>query len=273
MNYAFNNNLESLYAIDYGANRSKNIIKQTENAAEQDFFDDLYRTYLSRVNDQLRDDVLLMGDYHQLANYVLDGQKPLPDLSVFQDLFLKYSPLQGQIIDSVKNSDTINRLNLDLFKEFIGIDSASDINILLTMFINGGFGVFNGNSNIIVGVKYDPASAQYGISTDIYKDIYRDLAYPYVQMLTSRENLILPTNSAPVSVDYLNELLARAVEIIFLSKIYGEDYIESALTEQDKMNLAKTRIFLSLYLENKDKVTNLQDFTDLLLSNELLAKA
>lgn len=269
MKYVFNNNLESLYAIEYGANRSKNIIKQPENSAEQDFFDELYRTYLAKIPDRIRDDVLLIGDYHQVADYALDPQKPLPDLSAFHDFFLKYAPIQEQIISNVQNSELVRQLNLDAFKDFIGIDPASDINIILTMFINGGFGVFNGNSNVILGVQYDPAIAQYGIASDTNKTIYREIAYPYVQMLTSRENLSLP--NAPS--DYLDELLARAIEIIFLAHIYGEDYVNSALAEQDHMNLAQARIFLSVYLENKNKVTNLQDFVNLLLENELLLKS
>ena len=88
-------------------------------------------------------------------------------------------------------------------------------------------------------------------------------------MLTKREQITIPNGNN----DYLDELLARVVEIIFAAHVFGEEYIEPALSEQDKLNLAQTRIFLSTYLENKDKITNLQDLVDSLLENQLLLKA
>ena len=268
MKCEFNNKLEAIYGINYGLNRSQNIIKQAENEQEQPFFDEIYRIFLSKVPDELSNEVRRLGDYHRVAEYVLDPQNQLPDLSAFDDFYLKNSELESKIISDIQSSENLQRLKLDELKEFLGIDSASDINVILSMFINEGFGVFNGNSNIILGVQYNPELSKYDISPKIASEIFRDLSFPYVQMLMKREKISVPHGNE----EYADELLARVLEIVFASRVFGDEYIEPALQEQDKHNLIQTRIFLSSYLENKDKITNLQDYVDLLLANELLAK-
>ena len=267
MKIQFNNNLESLYAIDYCVNRSQNIIRQTDAAANQSFLDELYRVFLEKISDVARDDAISIGDYHRKAEYALNPQNMLPELGAFQSYFAQNKALQDSIIADVENSDAITALHLDGLKNFFSIDD-SNINIILTMFINGGFGVFNGESNIVLGAKHDPATGHYKIANYDLANIYHDFAAPYVHMYLYEEGININGD-----MEQLSEIITRVLEIIFASRFYGEQYIESALQAQDKMHLGQIRIFLSVYLENKAKIYSLKDYVALILADGLAVKA
>lgn len=268
MKVLFNNNLESLYAVDYCTNRGQNIIRQAENLPNQEFFDELYRIFLEKVSDDARNDALAIGDYHRKAEYALNPQNTLPELSVLQGYFARRKVLQDQIVASVESSEAITQLHLEGLRSFFGIANDNDINIVLSMFINGGFGVFNGESNIVLGVKFDAASNQYAIAKYDVSNVYHDFAAPYVHMYLYEEGININGD-----VEQLSEIITRVLEIVFTSRLYGDEYIESALRAQDKMRLGQIRIFLSEYLENKAKIYTLKDYVDILLSDGLVAKA
>lgn len=268
MKIQFNNNLEALYAIDYCVNRGQNIIQQTENLPNQEFFDELYRLFLEKISDVARDDAVSIGDYHRKAEFALNPQNILPDLTAFQTYFSQNKELQNKIIADVENSEAITSLHLDGLRSFFNIDENNDINIILTMFINGGFGIFNGESNIILGTKYNPETNHYEIAKNDINNIYHDFAAPYVHMYLYEEGI-----NENGDIEQLSEVITRVLEIIFTSRIYGDSYIESALQAQDKMRLGQIRIFLSIYLENKAKIFTLKDYVGLLLENGLAAKS
>lgn len=268
MKIRFNNNLESLYAVDYCVNRDQNIIHQTDVSANQAFFDELYRVYLEKISDVARDDAVSIGDYHRKAEYALNPQNTLPDLSAFQVMFAQNKALQESIIADVEQSDAITSLHLEGLRSFFGIATDNEINIILTMFINGGFGIFNGESNIVLGVKNDATMGHYKIANYEVNNIYHDFAAPYVHMYLYEDGI-----NVNGDVEQLSEIVTRVLEIIFTSRIYGAQYIESALQAQDKMHLGQIRIFLSVYLENQAKIFTLKDYVDLLLANGLVAKA
>ena len=268
MKYSFNNNLEALYGIDYCVNRNQNIIKQNEVAEEQSYFDELYRIFLEHVTDEVRDDTLGIGDYRRKAEYVLSGTNALPDLTAFQDFFLKFQPLQEKVIADIQNDETLRRINLDSLKAFFGIDDADDIDVILSMFINNGFGVYNGSDNIILGVKYSPELGRYKVSERIADSIYHDFSYPHIRALLEDEGIQAKNGQT----GYLEENIARVLEIIFASRVYGDEYIEKMLSAQDKMRLGQVRVFLSVFLENRPRITTLKDYTDLLLETGLISK-
>ena len=78
MKIGFNNNLEALYGIDYCINRDRNVIKQDETE-ENSYFNDLYRIYIEKVPDEVRDSVASIGDYRRKAEFALNGFGELPD--------------------------------------------------------------------------------------------------------------------------------------------------------------------------------------------------
>ena len=268
MKILFNNNLESLYAIDYCINRGQNIIRQAENLPNQDFFDELYRVYLEKISDVARDDAVSIGDYHRKAEYALNPQNTLPELGAFQSYFIQKKDLQNAIIADAENSEAITQLHLEGLRSFFGIANDNSINIVLSMFINGGFGIFNGESNIILGVKYDSTTSRYKIANYDVNNVYHDFSAPYVHMYLYEEGININGD-----VEQLSEIITRVLEIIFTSRLYGDQYIESALQAQDKMRLGQIRIFLSEYLENKAKIYALKDYVDILLADGLVAKA
>lgn len=268
MKIQFNNNLEALYAVDYCVNRGQNIIQQSENLPNQEFFDELYRIFLEKISDVARDDAISIGDYHRKAEYALNPQNILPELTDFQTYFTQNKALQDKIIADVENSEAITSLHLEGLRGFFGIDNDNEINVILTMFINGGFGVFNGESNIVLGTKYNAETGHYEIARSEVNNIYHDFAAPYVHMYLYEEGI-----NVNGDVEQLSEIITRVLEIIFTSRLYGEEYIESALQAQDKMRLGQIRIFLSTYLENKAKIRTLSDYVGLLLEEGLAVKS
>lgn len=268
MKFQFNNNLESLYAVDYCVNRGRSIIHQNEAPERQAFLDQLYRIFLEKISDVARDDAISLGDYHRKAEYILNPQNTPPDLAAFNDYFTQNKALQDKIIADVKDSNEISSLHLEGLRSFFGIATDNEINIIFTMFINGGFGVFNGESNIILGVNYDANLGCYKLARFDASNIYHDFAAPYVHMLLYEEGININGD-----IEQLSEIITRVLEIIFTSRLLGEQYIESALQAQDRMRLGQIRIFLSVYLENKAKIFTLRDYIDLLLASGLAAKS
>lgn len=259
MKIAFNNQLEALYAIDYCVNRGQNIIKQPDAAEEKQYFDELYRIFLEKVSDVVRDDAIRIGDYHRKAEYVFGKDNPLPDLSAFDEFFLSKRSLQDRIISDISNGPVIQSLHLDALRSYFNINAEHEINIIPSLFVSSVFSVFNGENNLIVGVGYNPATSHYEIANRLTNEIYYEFARPHIQMALYEKNLGLNGNT-----EFLVELVARVLEIVFSTRIYGKDYIETAIQSQDKMRLGQLRIFLSIYLENQSKIYNLQNYIQLL---------
>lgn len=260
MRINFNNQLEALYAIDYCVNRRQNIIKQSGSAEEKQFFDEIYRIYLEKVSDVVRDDAQRIGDYHRKAEYVFNKDNPLPDLSAFDDFFQKYRSTQDRIIADITNGPVIKSLHLDALRSFFNISADREINFIPSLFVNSVFSVFNGENNLIIGVNYNPSAARYEIPERRISEIYYEFTRPYVQMALYEKNI--GTNG---NTEFLVEHITRVLEIIFSTRIYGQQYIEQSLQSQDKMRLGQLRIFLSLYLEKQSKIYNLQNYIQFLM--------
>jgi hypothetical protein len=271
MKVQFNNDLEALYGIDYCINRRQNIIKQPEIPEEKHFFDELVRIYLEKVPETTREDVAAVGDYHRKAEYVLNPQNALPDLSAFNDFFSSVQDLQERIILDVSRSPELKQLQLDELRDYLGIDNSADINLILSMFVSGGFGVFNGSSNLILGVRYDEGEQRYRLADRLANPVNPELAYPYVHMKLYEDGIHANDRPSASLDQYTEELITRVLEIYFTSRLYGNDFIERALTSQNA-NLAQTRIFLSVYLENQNNIKKLDDYINLLLGDGLLVR-
>ncbi len=269
MKIQFNNNLEALYAVDYCVNRGQNIIQQSGVANNQAFLDELYRIFLEKVSDTARDDAVSLGDYHRKAEYALNPENPLPDLTPIMEYFEQQKPLQDKIIADIEANNTLSDLHLDGLRDFLGIDQAIEINVIPSQFINHGFGVFNGSSNFVIGAKADE-SGTYSLVDLAPEEVYHDYAYPYVHMYLYENGLGM--TSGANNAEYLDELITRVLTIIFSSRIKGDGYIESALSSQDRMHLGQARIYLSEYLENQSKIFNLKDFIDILIKDGLISK-
>jgi len=257
----FNNQLEALYAIDYCYNRKQNIIKQNDSAEEKQFFDEIYRIYLEKVSDVVRDDALRVGDYHRKAEYVFNKDNPLPDLSAFDEFFARYRSTQDRIIADIANGSVMSSLHLDALRSFFNIGADHEIAFVLSLFVNSVFSVFNGENNLITGISYNSSAARYEIPERLIGDIYHEFARPYIQMALYEKNIGVNGDT-----EVLVELISRVLEIIFSTRIYGRQYIEQALRSQDKMRLGQLRIYLSVYLENQSKIYNLQNYVQFLLS-------
>ncbi len=272
MKIAYNNNLEALYGIDYCINRDRNIIRQDIISDEKGYFDELYRIYLEKIPNNVRSDVESIGDYRRKAEYALNGLQQLPDLSALSGLFMRAKGFQDRTISDIENDANFRKLNLEQKKDFFGIDEADEIDVILSMFLNGGFGVFNGSSNIILGAKFNPGTGKYTIADGVSGQIYHDFSYPYVQMLVKEQGI--RANNDRIDEGYLEEVITRVLEIVFAAPQENEEeFFESALARQDKVSLNLVRIFLSEYLENRHNIANLRDYVDLLLDKGLVVKA
>jgi hypothetical protein len=260
MKIAFNNQLEALYAIDYCVNRGQNVIKQSDAPEEKQFFDELYRVYLEKISSVVRDDAVQLGDYHRKAEYVYGHDNPLPDLSGFDDFFASMRSLQDKIVADISSDSTIASLHLDALRSYFGIAEEREINIVPSLFVNSVFGVFNGEVYLVVGAKVNPATGRYVISNELVNEFYYEFSRPFVQMALYEKNI-----SANNNTEYLAELVTRVLEIVFSTRIYGQQYIEEALQSHDIMRLGQLRIYLSLYLENQANIYNLDDYIRYLL--------
>ncbi len=260
MKVAFNDRLEALYAIDYCVNRSQNIIGQAMNSGENAFFDELYRTYLEKVSDVVRDDVVQLGDFHRKATYVFGRDNPLPDLTDINDFFERHRALREKIISDISNGPILPNLHLDALRSYFDIKMEHEINIVPSLFLNSAFGIFDGEVNIILGVNYNPTNDQYEISDRLISDIFYEFSRPYVQMTLYEKDIRVNNDT-----EYLVELITRVLETVFSTRIYGEQYIDTVLQSQEKMRLGPLRIYLSVYLENRTKILNLNDYISLLL--------
>ena len=118
MKIGFNNNLEALYGIDYCINRDRNVIKQDETE-ENSYFNDLYRIYIEKVPDEVRDSVASIGDYRRKAEFALNGFGELPDLTPFVEYLDGNREVQNQIVEDIKENDSFKLLNLDQKKDFL----------------------------------------------------------------------------------------------------------------------------------------------------------
>lgn len=259
MKIAFNNKLEALYAIDYCINRGQNIIGKSAPADGESFLDELYRTYLEKVSSTVRDDVVQLGDFHRKASYVFSAADMLPDLTVFDDFFTRNRSMQDRAIADIASGPVISSLHLDALRSFFGIGDEHEINIVPSMFINSAFGVFTGETNLIIGVNYNPASARYEIADRLISDIYYEFSRPHIQMYLYEKDIRVNNDT-----EYLVELVTRVLNIVFCTRIYGQEYVETALRAQSGV-LGQLRIYLSVYLENQSKIYTLQDYVQLLL--------
>lgn len=273
MNIFFNNKLETLYGIDYCVYRNRSIIKQSTATDEASvYYDEFYRIFLEKTSNDFRDDVLNIGDYRGKAEFVLEDKEIIPDISAFSEFFIHVKPLQERIVSDISSNPSLSKIDIDGLRSFFGIDDYEEINVVLSMFINSCFAVFNGSSNIVVGVKYDSATQRFVLAQELTDEIYHDLAYPYVRMTIQNEHITL-NDEAHRDDGYLEELLSRVVEIILASRMHDESYIEEALSRQDQAHLGQARIFLSEYLGNRDKITNFEDFIAVLQSDGLISRA
>lgn len=266
MKIAFNNKLEALYAIDYCINRGQNIIGKSVPADSESFLDELYRTYLEKIPSTVRDDVIQLGDFHRKASYVFSAADMLPDLSAFNDFFTRNRSMQDRAVADIASGAVISELHLDALRSFFAIGDEHEINIIPSMFINSAFGVFTGETNLIVGVSYDPSSARYEIADRLISDIYYEFSRPQVQMYLYEKDIRIENDT-----EYLVELVTRVLNIVFCTRIYGQEYIESSLRSQSGV-LGQLRIYLSVYLENQSKIFTLADYVQLLLDAGLAVK-
>lgn len=266
MKIAFNNKLEAIYAIDYCINRSQNIIGKSVPSEDESFLNELYRTYLEKISDTVRDDVIQLGDFHRKASYVFSASEMLPDLSVFDDFFARNRSLQDRVIADIASGPVMSELHLDALRSFFAINDEHEINIVPSLFINSAFGVFTGETNIIVGVSYNPSSARYEIADRLISDIYYEFARPQVQMYLYEKDVRIEKDT-----ELLAELITRVLNIVFCTRIYGQEHVESSLRAQSN-GLGQLRIYLSVYLENQSKIYTLADYVQLLLDAGLATK-
>lgn len=72
--------------------------------------------------------------------------------------------------------------------------------------------------------------------------------------------------------DKTEETLVRVMELIFSSKIFGEDYLKWAIEEQNKAGFKSVEKIIKTYINNKENIKNTNNFINVLLENNLLIK-
>lgn len=279
MKFLFDNRIELLYGLDYCINREKGQLKQYNTKENNLYLDTFYDIYLSQVSNELKNKIIEIGDYHLKAEYVLNHN----DITIFNsasldDYFDKIKEFQEKVISDIKNDQYIEKIDLNKLKKFYDMNLSENINIILSMFISGGFGIYNGDSTIVLGIKYSNKLKKYKVTGNIVNKIYHEFSHPYIHKILETHKLSI--NNQDNNIDscykdeqaYLEELLVRTMEIIFSSFIYGENYIEWALNEQDNMNFKQVRTFVNMYLKNINSINNFTDYIKVLIINNLLNK-
>lgn len=277
MNFLFDNKIELLYGLDYCINREKSFMKQFNTKESNSYLEAFYNIYKANVSNEIKNKIMAIGDYHFKAEYVLNNYDMSSfNVPYFKEYFDKNKELQEKIIADIKNDQYLEKIDLKLLKNFYCMNLSDNINIILSMFISGGFGIFNGNSNIILGIKYSTKLKKYKITGNIVSKIYHEFSHPYIHKIIADKKIQIKNKDNNIDdcytndSGYLEELLVRVMEIIFSSLIYGDEYIKWALNEEDKMNFRQVRKFVNLYFKNIKNINNINDYINLLLSNNLL---
>lgn len=268
MNFSFNNNIELIYGLDYCINREKNNIKQYNTKEKNKYLDEFYDIYLKNISQEVKDRVILIGEYHKKAEYILNDNDLLfiNNINAFDSWFKKIKVLQNKIIEDIMNDKYLENFDLTSLKEFYNMDLGK-VEIILSMFISGGFGLLADNTYCILGVKYNLKLKKYKITGNLVSKIYHEVSHSYIRKALFYKKINIHNNDAIdkcYQENYIEELLVRTIEIIFASKIYGKEYYFWALKNQDNQGFISVKKYIALYYKNEDKINNFNDFIELI---------
>lgn len=276
MDFMFNKNIEILYGLSYCINREKNELKLYNTKEENDLIDFFYKKYIDNITQEAKDKIISIGEYEKLSKYALENETiDFLDTSIFDDYFSKFDEVSDKVINDIKSKKGVNKIDFDKLKDFYGFNITDDIKIYLSMFVCGGFGLYlNNNSNIVLGVKYNEEKDQYGIYGTVVCMIYHEFSHPYIKKIISDEHLKLnnpdeKTLDCYDEGDKTEETLVRVMELIFSSKIMGDDYLKWAIDNQNKLGFENVGKMIEVY---DDNIENIDDFISALIENGLLIK-
>lgn len=267
MNFSFDNYMELIYGLDYCINREKNNIKQYNTKENNKYLDEFYNIYLNNISQEVKDRIEQIGEYHKKAEYILN-KKDLSfiNINAFEQWFEKIKVIQNRIIEDIKNDKYLENFDLTSLKEFYDMDLGK-VEIILSMFISGGFGLSTDNTYCILGVKYNSKLEKYRITGTLISKIYHEVSHPYIKKSLLDKKLNIKNNDK-VDKCYRDsrteELLARIIEIIFASKICGKEYLSWALKNQDEQGFVSVKKYIDLYYKNENIIKNFNDLIELI---------
>lgn len=267
MNFSFDIYMELIYGLDYCINREKNNIKQYNTKENNKYLDEFYNIYLNNISQEVKDRIEQIGEYQKKAEYILN-KKDLSfiNINAFEQWFEKIKVIQNRIIEDIKNDKYLENFDLTSLKEFYDMDLGK-VEIILSMFISGGFGLSTDNTYCILGVKYNSKLEKYRITGTLISKIYHEVSHPYIKKSLLDKKLNIQNND---KVDkcyrdsHTEELLARIIEIIFASKIYGKEYLSWALKNQEEQGFVSVKKYIDLYYKNENIIKNFNDLIELI---------
>ncbi len=277
--FLFNKNIEVLYGLSYCINREKGKLKTYNTKEENELIDTFYKIYQDNINSEIKERIISIGDYEKLSRYALENKTiDFLDISIFDEYFSKLDTISDRIINDIKNKPGVNKINLARLKEFYGFNLTNDIKIHLSIFISGGFGLYiNDISNIILGIKYNKEKSRYGVCGTAVCKIYHEFSHPYINRIINTEHLKLKykdviTLDCYANDDKTEETLVRVMELIFSSKIFGNEYLKWAIDEQNKIGFKNVEKIIEVYINNIEENNTINDFISVLIENSLLIK-
>lgn len=274
MKVEIDKNIEILYGLSYCINREKNDLKDYNTKENNKYIDDFYNIYLNNIDDSVKNKILSIGDYHRLAKYYFNnGDMSFIDCSIFDSYFENSKLYYDMVIKDICSNKYLDKVDFDSLKKFYNLD-LGNVNIYVSLFISGGFGIYTDRSIIILGFKYNKEKDKYGVNGTLVCKLYHEFSHPYVSRIIENKGIELINSNNEVSDyykdNYIEELLVRTMETIFSSKIFGNEYISWAIENEEKNGFELVKDFVSVYLKNEKYIKNINDYIIVLLENILI---
>ena len=235
-----------------------------------DFNDNnFYDLFEKNYSDSAKRLVANMGEYENIAIAALSAKST--DYPILIDYLKKTNDTKRRVIEDILKKPGLDQIDFGHIKTFYGLNLSDEIVTYLSFFVSGGFGfMYDNKSTIVLGVKYNLEKNYYGVSGTLVCKLIHEFSHPYVGEIIHKNNLSLTRHEdTPPEYyleNYLEEALVRAMEIIFSSEIFGEEYKNWATKKQADADFMLTIKILDNYYANQESIKDISDFIRNLIS-------
>ena len=269
LKFDFNDNIELYYGLSYSVNRENHSPRVYNTKEETPVVLDFYDLFEKNYSDSAKRLVANMGEYENIAIAALSAKST--DYPILIDYLKKTNDTKRRVIEDILKKPGLDQIDFGHIKTFYGLNLSDEIVTYLSFFVSGGFGfMYDNKSTIVLGVKYNLEKNYYGVSGTLVCKLIHEFSHPYVGEIIHKNNLSLTRHEdTPPEYyleNYLEEALVRAMEIIFSSEIFGEEYKNWATKKQADADFMLTIKILDNYYANQESIKDISDFIRNLIS-------
>lgn len=271
----FDDNIDLFYGLNYCINRRNQTPKVYNTKEQTPIIQDFYELFQEESNSDIERAVFEMGEFQNIAIAAMSA--PAIDCPALRNYLKEKKAIKQCVIRDIQEKPGLDRIDFNSIKDFYGFNLSDKIIVYLSFFVSGGFGFLSGNKSIIVlGVKYDSEKDSYGVSGTLVCKLIHEFSHPYIKEIVLNHKLSLAENKdippKYYKENYLEEILVRVMEIIFSSKIFGEEYEKWATDEQLRAGFTVVPRILKLYYDNFKTINNITDFIHVLIKEKIIVE-